>query len=191
MECQRWSGSPTRQRITSSRSAFVDQRPYVVAMEDRLSLFSPGPDRGGRVMVKGYGWESQLEHCQMWLRSLRSEVETVSLWDTLGSGAARELGLATFSDRKLSKEQQKEIAVRVQRVRVYLRSNVEDREALRRIEAKLTDLEDASKRLGTKDFANVALGALISIGMEAALDAHKAQEMVNLFLGGLRALLGG
>lgn len=158
--------------------------------EDRLSVFQPGVDRGGTVGVTGFGWEGQRDTFVEWLRALKNEVDTVSLWDTLGSGAARELALATFPDRKLTKEQQAEVKVRIQNIRIYLRSNVDDRDSLRRIEAKLDDLEDSSSRLSAKDFANAAVGALLMIAWEAAMDPHKAQEMVNLFLGGLRSLLG-
>lgn len=141
--------------------------------------------------VAGFGWEGQRDTFVSWVRALKTEVDTVSLWDTLGSGAARELALATFPDRKLTKEQQAEVKVRIQHIKVYLRSNVDDRETLRRIEAKLDDLEESSKRLGVKDFANAAVGALLMIAWEAAMDPHKTQEMVNLFFGGLRSLLGG
>lgn len=190
-------GMPTVERLTHSTTGhffifgFADQRSYVIQMEDRLSIFAPGPDRGGSFAVKGYGWESQLEHCRIWLRALKSEVETVSLWDTLGTGAARDLALASFNDHKLTREQQREIQLRAQRVRQYLRSNVDDPNTMRRIEAKLDYLVDSSKRLGAKDFANVSLALLLAVALEAALNPHQAQEMVNLFTIGLRALLGG
>jgi hypothetical protein len=189
-------GGPTVDRIVHTASGhfftFGVTNPSRHAFsEDRLSIFQPGIDRGGVVGEKSVGWDTQFRIFLFWADALKSEVETVSLWDTLGSGAARELALATFPDRKLTKEQQAEVKVRVQTIRVYLRSNVDDRDTLRRIEAKLDDLEEATKRLGVKDFANAAVGALLMIAWEAALDPHKAQEMVNLFLGGLRSLLGG
>lgn len=74
---------------------------------------------------------------------------------------------------------------------ITLRSNVDDRETLKRLEAKVDDLIESSKRLGVKDFAMTSLGVLLTIAWEAALDAHKAQEMVNLFTHGLRAVPGG
>lgn len=156
---------------------------------DRMSLFSPGPD-SPRVVTPAMGWDEQIQHVYIWLRSLAREVSTVSLWDTFGREPTRELATANLSDSKLNKEQRQEIEVRVQTVRLYLRANVDDPDRRARAEKKLDELIDASKRLGKKDFANVALGLLMTIAVEAALDPDRAQHVVNLFFTGVHTLLG-
>jgi hypothetical protein len=156
---------------------------------DRASYFSPGPDRA-HVATTGFGWDGQLEHVAVWLASLRKEVDTVSLWDTFGRDATREMAAANLSNKPLSKEQRQAVELRAGRVRSYLRATIDDRAQLDRVERKVDDLIDASKRLGVKDFASVSLGILMTIAVEAALNPHQAQELVNLFFGGLRALLG-
>jgi hypothetical protein len=157
--------------------------------EDRMSMFSPGPD-SPRVTALTAGWVGQMEHVEVWLRSLTREVSTVSLWDTFGREPTRELASANLSNNQLNKEQRQEIEARVAKVRAYLRNNVDDRARLTRVEKKLDELVDASKRLGKRDFANVALGLLMTIAVEAALDPDKAQHVVNLFFTGVHALLG-
>jgi hypothetical protein len=142
------------------------------------------------VYTDSFGWDGQLEVFQSWLGALRSETGTVSLWDTLGSQSARDLATADLSNRRLTNEERRHIAERIEQVRIYLKSTVTDQEALNRIDDKLDYLIESSKRLGVKDFANLALGVLMTLGIEAALDVHRAQEVVNLFLSGMRVLLG-
>ena len=156
---------------------------------DRISMFSPGPEHF-RVVDYELGWEAQLRVVDVWLSNLRREVETVSLWDTFGREPMRELATADFSNSPLSKEQREAVEARVTQARGYLRANVEDRERLRRVEKKLDELLEASKHLGKKDFATFSLGVMMQIAVDAAFNPHQAQELVNLFFTGVRALLG-
>jgi hypothetical protein len=63
---------------------------------DRLSVFSPGVDTAG-ARATGFGWEEQVHHVQLWLTALKREVETISLWDTLGSATTRQMAEANLS----------------------------------------------------------------------------------------------
>lgn len=100
------------------------------------------------------------------------------------------MAAANLPNRPLSKEEMQGVELRVKQLRIYLRNNVDDPQRLARVEKKLDDLIAGSKRLGVKDFANVSLGILMTIAVEATLSGHQARELVNLFFNGLRALLG-
>jgi hypothetical protein len=157
---------------------------------DRLSLFRPGPDRGGPVRAESYGWDDQRAVFIQWLQTVQQEVETFSLWDTLGETAARELAVADLSNQPLTKEQRERVRERIQEVRIFVRAEVADAATLKRIEVKLDYLVESSKRMGLKDYANTAFGVLLTVAVEAALDPIKAQQLMALFTVGLRLLIG-
>ncbi|HEY5476888.1 MAG TPA: hypothetical protein VIK11_09240 [Tepidiformaceae bacterium] len=163
---------------------------YLAGLEDdRKSYFSPGPEQA-RAAGTCYGWTAQLGHVEMWLSALRREVDTVSLWDTLGSETTRLMAEANLSNRSLTKDERQLIEVQAQQVRAFLRANVDDHETLARVEKKVDELVDASKRLGIKDYAMVSLSLLLTMAVQAAFTGQQAQELVNLFYKGARLLLG-
>jgi hypothetical protein len=157
---------------------------------DRLGIFSPGPEHMQQ-RASAIGWDGQLRHVALWLAALRQEVDTVSIWDTIGSATARQVAEANLPNRSLTKDEQRLIQLQVVQVRVYIRANVDDPATLKRIEKKLDELVESSKRLGVKDFANASLGLILGIAMTAAFNGHQAQELVNLFFNGVHVLLGG
>ncbi len=156
---------------------------------DRISYFSPGAEVI-REAVGCHGWDEQLRLAARWLHTLRREVDAVSLWDTLGSETTRQIAAANLSNRPLTREERKVVEVQAEQVRAYLRAHVNDRETLARLEKKVDELLDASKRLGIKDYAMVSLGLLMSMAVGAAFTGAQAQAFVNLFYSGVRLLLG-
>lgn len=156
---------------------------------DRVGYFSPGPEHMN-ANANAFGWDDQLGNVALWLDNLRQEVDTVSLWDTVGSTMARQVAEANLPNRSLTTDERRLVQAQVVQVRAYIRANVDDPETLKRVEKKLDELIDSSKRLGVKDYANASLGLILGIAMTAAFSGHQAQELVNLFFNGVRILLG-
>jgi hypothetical protein len=163
--------------------------PYGVREEDRASYFSPGPDHV-RQRANNYGWDSQLDVMSVWLEALKEEIGTVSVWDTFGRQRTRELAEADLPSRHLTSDELRQFAAGVAQLQVFIRANIDDPERLRRVEAKLDDIVDASKRMGINDLAAFSLGTLMTIAVTAAFSPDQAQHLVNLFFAGARMLLG-
>jgi hypothetical protein len=156
----------------------------------RVSLFSPGPE-DKHTRADSFTFEQQLEVVSIWLHLVKREHTAVNLWELADEEPVRDMVAGTFGDRRLNDEQRREVKARLTQVRVYLRSTVgPDPQRIRLIEEKLNEIEEASQKLGVKDFANASLGAIVGLAFQAALTSDQAQHVIQLFFTGLRHLIG-
>ena len=157
----------------------------------RVTLISPG--RTNNVEAIGSSeWTEQIGAVAQWLNNLRRETSQPNLWDVVAdTPAIDDLAQADIPTDPLTREQQRWVEERIVIIRQYVRSITADPHTLARIEAKLDDLSKSSRRLGAKDFVNIALGVLMTIAAEAAMNSDQAKHLFELMFTGARQLLGG
>ena len=164
---------------------------YAIDLEgDRLSYLYPGPEHP-RVKNLSHGWEGQRRDFALWLDVVAREASTASLWDRITQEPLRAISSVPPRDNgNLNKDEKKAIEAGVRQARIYLQGVVDDPARLRRIEAKLDDIKDSSGRLGRRDFVNAALGAVVAIVIEAALNSDQANHLMRLIFNEGTRLLG-
>jgi hypothetical protein len=156
---------------------------------DRLSFLNPGPEHP-HVRSEDFGWEGQRDSFVIWLRVVEREASTESLWDRLDQEPLRTLAVAKLNNERLTRDERRAVDAGVEQARAYLRGIVPDPERLMRIEEKLDDIKDSAGRLGRKDFFNAALGAIMAIAFEAALQSEQVNHLARLLFSQVTKLIG-
>jgi len=128
-----------------------------------------------------------------WLRNLRRELDSPDLWALAGEGwtalgAGRD---AAGDDAPFTTEERASIAEWARwSKRQVLEAGVTG-EALARANEKLDYLVEASERMPRLDWRNAALGVIIGMVIETALQSDAAHTLFNAIVNGLPRLLPG
>lgn len=147
---------------------------------------------------KCISWEEVLIQVTSWLSILKDEVLLPDLWQA--SLDDKKLVAASIDDLQNSPfnpSEQKRIKIAIGELRNFLHStSANTTEQLMFIDTRLKHLEDASLRLGRKDWITLAMGTLTNIVVGTALAPEAARELVRtagaLFgwvVGGIQLLL--
>jgi hypothetical protein len=148
---------------------------------NHFALFSPGDGKAKQFEFPG-SWELQYEYLKKWLSLLKTELDEPDLWAAITQERRLVVsGAAPIENSPFSPEEQTHIDAVVNELRVYLLTTVavESPEA-KYIEARLRHLEEASSRLGRKDWINLALGILVNIAVGVALAPDAARSLLRL-----------
>jgi hypothetical protein len=143
--------------------------------------YSPGTDRTVAVEYPG-DWEGQFNHCKKWLDNLKREIDEPDLWATvteekqLVASASADIENAPFSAGEMQR-----ISIAITEMRTYVvQTGNPTEQQLQFISARLAYLEDASKRLGRKDWLTLAVGVITNIVVGVALAPDAARELFRM-----------
>jgi hypothetical protein len=128
-------------------------------------------------------WPRVLKFVQEWLSALAKEISAPDLWAALASeGQLVRTAAGQFDDNAPFTPPEKiRIAQVIHELKEHLLRTVElSADQLKFIDARLGHLEDAAGRLGRKDWTTLAMGALTSIIIGAALPPDSARELFSL-----------
>jgi hypothetical protein len=146
------------------------------------------------------GWFNHgqlLDTVRQWLKLVKEDVEAPDLWGQLAAYTLEipEVAIASLDEAPLLEADQKRIALAVAATRERVGQEATlTKEQVGIINEKLDYLVESSKRLGLKDWANAALGGLVSAAFGAALDGTAYKRIIepiwNLIVSGVRLLNG-
>ena len=125
-------------------------------------------------------WGDLLLFFEQWLASLAAEIEP-DLWETLSS-EEEITNLSTSNDNSpFQPSERVKIAEVLGAIRshILVNSDLHD-EQVALLDARLSYMQEASERLGRKDWINLALGASLSIVTGLALDPDTARAAMQL-----------
>lgn len=154
------------------------------------------PNKEGVVYTKTWPtWEPQLNDFIIWFDLLKSELDTPNLWETILSegiffGDVSAEG--DLSNDPFNVIEQKYISGKIIEIGDFLKNKYSllERE-IGIISNKLTYLEEASKRLGRKDWINVLIGISFKIAYDLGLSSAPAKEFFKFIGTAFANLLGG
>jgi hypothetical protein len=152
--------------------------------------YSPGEETLVEEQYPG-DWAHQHEYIWQWLRRLKREAEEPDLWAAISGESALVLGASAggVGNAPFSSPERQRISGTLNEIREYLVATQQLSGArLAFAEERLRYLEEASSRIGRKDWVNLAYGALINIAVGAALSPQAARDAAAV--GGRRARLG-
>lgn len=151
--------------------------------QDRWVAFSsPHLEQIGRGHVgKANDWQSMLEIAKSWLVIVAKEHFEPYLWRLNESEGTLSAPLFDALDnRKFTEVELARISSALSEIRAFLVATSGcTTEQLSFVDSRLTHLEEASKRLGRKDWITLAMGALTNIVVGIALAPEAARELLR------------
>jgi hypothetical protein len=156
--------------------------------------FSPGRETLTQSEYPG-DWRQQIACVIQWLGYLKRETESPDLWAMISGEAALVLGAGApggADNAPFLPSESQRISASLGAIRDYLVATQHVSGArLAFAEERLRYLEEASTRIGRKDWINLAYGALINIVVGAALSPDAAKDLLRLAGSALAWVLGG
>jgi hypothetical protein len=129
-----------------------------------------------------------------WLDDVKVELDTPDLWEELRRGSELlSLGLhRDLANAPFSPTEQAQIAQQLTEIKQYVKKNCElTSEQTARIDLRFDDAEEASRRLGRKDWILLFGGALFGLVLSAVVPPEVMQHVLIMTEQGLRHLFGG
>jgi hypothetical protein len=138
-------------------------------------------------------WKALMDSLVPWAREVAYEADTPDLWaeakhvpDVLTTAQSADASNAPFT-----RDEQAEISNRLDEVKQLVREKSElTDEQLAAIDQRLDDAEQASKRLGRKDWLMAFYGAVLSTGMTDAVPIGVIQSVLSTVVHGLAHIFG-
>jgi len=129
--------------------------------------FSPG-DTSLHSSQTARDWAASVLAVSVWLKNLKREIGTPDLWGSLAQeGELLGAEPAEAVNTPFNADERAQIKRAIDEIRVYITTTYSlTDEPLRRVNAKLDYLTDASTRLGRIDWKNLFVGALISLAVQ-------------------------
>lgn len=156
--------------------------------------FSPGDQTPKEQHAPG-SWSNQLANVGYWLTYLRREIQAPDLWAMLAGGSSLSAAAAPeqlSENAAFSVAERRRIEKSLAEIRsLLLASHDVSASSLKQVDARLEYLEQASERLGRKDWLNVALAVVVNIIMTAAVPPETARTILSGAGSILSWVLGG
>ena len=149
---------------------------------------SPGPHSLEAEQFPG-SWDGQLNYVEQWASDLSAELAAPDLWDSVNaSGALDELPLTFEQNTQFSPSEIAQLSDRLDVIGARL-AEVVDSDDLRLLAERLVEhLREETKKQGRWDWLFLAMGSLMTFMANAAFDPHRAKELINVLLAGIRSL---
>lgn len=143
--------------------------------------FSPGQSTITETNVTGV-WESQIQYFHYWLGYLKREVEAPDLWKAIAAEKVlSEVSSEQYENDLFSKDEKHRIEVSLNEIKQYLISSRSfSTEQRKYLDARFSYLEDATTRLGRKDWIIIVVGTLTNTIFSLALTPSIARELFRL-----------
>lgn len=126
-------------------------------------------------------WPRLMQEVSLWLKIVKREHEAPSLWDQLsGSHSLLPSNPETLSNVPFDENEQRRVSLALNEIKQFLHANgqyTSDQIAI--IDSQLAHLDEASKRLGRKDWIVLALGGLTNIIVGIALAPDIVRELMR------------
>jgi hypothetical protein len=138
-------------------------------------------------------WEQLMESLVAWAQEITYEAETPDLWaelqqvpEIMATAQAADASNAPFTPAE-----QAEISNRLDEIKQLVREQFElTDEQLAAIDQRLDDAEEASKRLGRKDWLLIFYGGLVSTFMTDAVPPSVIQTVLTTVVHGIAHIFG-
>jgi hypothetical protein len=139
-------------------------------------------------------WQDVMREFTRWVRDVRVESETPDLWEELrrGNEFLSNMAQDDLDNSPFAPAEQAQIATQLKEIKTYiaeLRSLSAGQAA--RLESRFDEAEEASRRLGRKDWILLFGGALFSLVLSAVVPPEVLQHVLTMTEQGLRHLFGG
>lgn len=142
---------------------------------------------GQETVYQGLGWDNVRWLALSWGR----QVTTQNAWaasdqakDAFTAAQSEDTGNAPFTE-----SEQRQIATQLQDVRKYANEELNlPSEQIARIEEKLDEMAEASKRMGRKDWLVYCLGAITALIITATVAAPVGEHIFTMIIHGLAHL---
>jgi hypothetical protein len=147
--------------------------------EKHFCEYSPGTDIQVARDFPG-SWVHQKNNCIIWIDNIIREVEAPDLWGALTSPIELVSGIDTIlSDNVPFNFSEKEkIKGNLIEIFEYIKSTgLANEQNIRIIEDRIGYLQEASERLGRKDWIGLAVGVIMNIVVAAAFSPERTQEV--------------
>lgn len=142
--------------------------------------------------MQGVGdWENVLVRVDWWLSYLKRELDVTDPWAAFAESVEPfNVGGDGTNNEPFSAAEQAAIIERIEQVRVFL-LDAEGRSEQDRhiIMERLDYLSDAVGRLGRLDWRNVAVGAVIDLGILGYVEPGSVRHVVEFIVGAVQRLL--
>ena len=126
-------------------------------------------------------WQGVLNHFEKWVSIVHREYSEPDLWEA--SSQEKKLIAEQIDDldnTPFTAPEIQRIGTAINELRLFLMSSSQHTEAQRQfIETRLHHLEEASHRLGRKDWVTLAMGTLTNIVVGVALAPDAARELLR------------
>lgn len=147
---------------------------------------------GGRrdVRFSATEWPSLLGLVGRWINDLKKELNTPDPWEALPSytGVAELRVSPQVANNQFTFTETEQVAKALGQIRKLMLEHIKGSKAHEQLlDQQLTYLIDSSKRMGRKDWFNLAIGALINLAMAIALPQEVTKQVFEI----LRDSLGG
>lgn len=128
-----------------------------------------------------------------WAATVKEYLETPDLWAELDSQREMltETRLEALGNAPFTASEQTQIAAELRAIRGYLEENLElTSEQLEQIVSRLNGAEEASHRLGRKDWLLFFLGTTVTLVVTDTVPAQTVQHVTMMLLQGLAHIFG-
>jgi hypothetical protein len=174
----------------------VDWNVSITYSEDDLgeNLSTSSYTRSGTLREKNrIDWQAVIYRFRVWLDNIRDCVDYMNepdLWRELA--AFKEiLDETDFENTPFTSTDQTAITARIEQVKEYIRTSGElTSEQISRVEARLDHAEEASKRIGRKDWLMMVTGSILSLVLGDTITPQAAGHILTLLGHGLGHLFG-
>lgn len=138
-------------------------------------------------------WDELMGYIADWAREVAYETETPDLWlemqqmqEVMAAAQSADASNAPFTP-----DEQDEIAYTLDEIRHFVLESFDlTAEQFDAVDQRLDDVEEASTRLGRKDWATILIGAMVSTGMTDAVPPGVIQTVLTTLLHGIGHILG-
>jgi hypothetical protein len=193
---ERW----TSERDESSDTSALIHRPsrywfqFDMGDDGHYCIFSPGNETTREENYPG-SWRMQMNYVESWLGYLKREIEAPDMWTMLAGGNTLSAAASpeqSDDNTAFTSAEQTRIEESLAEIRsVLLSSQSFNAETLGHIDARLEYLEQASERLGRKDWMNVAFSVITNIIIMVAIPPETARNILNVAGAVLGWVMGG
>jgi hypothetical protein len=173
-----WIGWTRRFRRGWSRRSVTYEVRTIIGHEDSLTYWD-------------IEWSEVIRAVELWARKVRTYEDATGLWKLPFYPKALGATLEAGSNSPFTETEQAEISRRIREVKLSLRVAFKlERERLERIEEQLDKAEEASRRMGRKDWITLFLGAVTALILTDIITPDVFHHILTLTFYDLGQLFG-
>ena len=158
---------------------------------NHFARMSPGPASMETTEFPGL-WEGQLDHVSRWASDLAAEIAAPDLWEMVSTwDSMKELPLGPEAATPFSATEIADLNERLDVIGAQL-ANLVTTDDLRVAAGELVQhLRDELRKQSRWNWANLAVGSIVTFAANAAFDPHRAKELIQILVSGIRSLGSG
>lgn len=150
----------------------------------QLCRYSPGNDKRMETTDFLYSWGEVKSIFLMWLKLLKSEIETLDPWEEIGKyipGVKLDLEDEGVND-KFNKEELNSIKASIDKLKLEIKSNFNVNQIKWEIVNKKLDyVVDRAQKIGRIDWKNIFIAKIIDIGIILLLNSEQFKQLFAIF----------